>query len=416
MATASAHGRQHARSPLAITSVNRKAMQRMPASKTAAIVGYGETKFSRDSTVSSLTLNLRAIHSALRDAGLDAHGIDGIIAPAILGATIDDLCTSLSLPDLSFSATMVTGGAGPCSAIGLAAKAVESGLCNRVLVSFGYNGYSEQRLGFRPPQIMFGESAAYRRNYEASSGLLLPAQYYALWATRYMYVHGWKDTLVLAAVAVTQREYAAKNARAMRRDPITVAEHQSSRMISSPFRLLDCSQETDGAIAVIVARPDDIDVAQGAEVSIAGWGQSKPPFPDQSITREDFLYSALAPAGRRAMAMAGVSPADVNFAEIYDPFTFHVVWQLESLGFCAPGEGGEFVLGGETRPGGSLPVNTHGGLLSEAHLWGMNHVTEAVRQLRGDAGPSQVSGAEVGVVTGTGDFGDGSVLVLRREN
>jgi acetyl-CoA acetyltransferase len=389
----------------------------MTAAKTAAIVGYGETNFSRDSTVSSLTLNLRAIHSALRDAGLEPQGIDGIIAPAILGATIDDLCTSLNLPDLSFSATMVTGGAGPCSAIGLAAKAVESGLCNRVLVSFGYNGYSEQRLGFRPPQIMFGESVTYRRNYEASGGLLLPAQYYALWATRYMHEYGWKDTLAFAAVAVAQREYAAKNARAMRRDPITVADHQSSRMISSPFRLLDCSQETDGAIAVIVTRPDDHDLAQGAaRVTVAGWGQSKPPFPDQSITREDFLHSALAPAGRRAMAMAGVSPGNIDFAEIYDPFTFHVVWQLESLGFCPSGEGGDFVLGGETRLGGALPVNTHGGLLSEAHLWGMNHVAEAVRQLRGDAGPNQVSGAEAGLVTGSGDFGDGSVLVLRRES
>jgi acetyl-CoA acetyltransferase len=231
-----------------------------------------------------------------------------------------------------------------------------------------------------------------------------------------MHEYGWKDTLPLAAVAVAQREYAAKNTRAMRRDPITVAEHQASRMISSPFRLLDCSQETDGAIAVIVARPDDPDLGQAARVSVAGWGQSKPPFPDQSITREDFLHSALGPAGRRAMAMAGVSPADIDVAEIYDAFTFHVVWQLESLGFCAPGEGGDFVLGGETQPGGALPVNTHGGLLSEAHLWGMNHVAEAVRQLRGEAGPNQVSGAEVGLVTGTGDFGDGSVLVLRRES
>ncbi len=381
----------------------------------AAVVGIGETEFTRSSTVSSLTLNLRATHAACADAGVDPHAIDGIIAPAIVGATIDDLSNALGLKDLSLAVTLLTGGAGPAAAVGLAAQAVEAGLCTRVLVSFGYNGYSETRLGYRPPQLMFGESPTYRRNYEAANGLLLPAQYYALWATRYLYEHGWPDTTPLAAVAVSQREWATRNPRAMRRDRISVEEHQESRMISSPFRLLDCSQETDGAVAVVIARSDDPGLRDGAAaVEVIGFGQAKPPQPNQSVNREDFLASAVGPAARRAYALAGIKPGDVDVAEIYDPFTFHVIWQLESLGFCEQGAGGAFVLGGEIGRGGSLPVNTHGGLLSEAHLWGMNHVAEAVRQLRHVAGDNQVANAEVALVSGSGDFGDSSVLILAR--
>jgi acetyl-CoA acetyltransferase len=379
----------------------------------AAIIGVGQTEFSRSSTVSSLVLNMRAALAATKDADVDPRTIDGIVAPSVLGATVDDFCTGLGLGDLSFATTLQMGGAGPVAAIGIAAKAIESGLCKRVLVSFGFNGYSEQRLGYRPPQIMFGESPTMRRNYEAVNGLLLPVQYYALWATRYMHEHGWQDTLPFAAVAAIQRDYATHNPNAIRQEPISMDEHQSSRMISSPFRLLDCSQETDGGVAVVLAAQDSVDSPHQKPVSVAGFGLGKPPRPDQSTTRDPFLASAFVPAGRRAFAMAGMTPNDIDFAEIYDPFTFHVIWQLESLGFCKPGEARDFVLDGQTRIDGSLPTNTHGGLLSEAHVWGMNHVAEAVRQLR-DEGRVQVPSAEVGLVTGTGDFGDSSVIILRR--
>jgi acetyl-CoA acetyltransferase len=381
----------------------------------AVIAGIGDTEFSRSSTSSSLTLNLRASLAACADAGIEPTTIDGIVAPAVLGATADDLCTAFGLPDLSFTATVQSGGAGPAAAVGIAAKAVEAGLCTRALVSFGYNGYSESRLGYKPPQIMFGESPVFRRNYEAYNGLLLPVQYYALWATRYMDEYGWKDTEPFATVAVTQRANAARNERAMMRTPITVEEHQSSRMISSPFRLLDCSQETDGAAAVVITRAADADRDTGSSpVAVLGVAQGKPPSPDQSVTRAPFLASAFTGASRRAFAMAERTPGDIDFAEIYDPFTFHVVWQLESLGFCAPGEARDFIQAGQISSTASMPVNTHGGLLSEAHLWGMNHVTEAVRQLRGTAGGTQLDQPQTGLVTGTGDFGDASVLVLGR--
>jgi len=132
------------------------------------------------------------------------------------------------------------------------------------------------------------------------------------------------------------------------------------------------------------------------------------------VTRDEVFNLGLTAATPRAFKMAGITHKDVNFLEIYDPFTFQVIQQIEEMGFCKRGEGGPFVSGGRIEIGGQLPVNTHGGLLSEAHVLGMNHFMEAVRQLRGEAGARQVANAQIGVVTGFGDFGDGSVVVLRR--
>jgi acetyl-CoA acetyltransferase len=377
----------------------------------AGIVGIGETEFSKDSGRSDLRLSLEAAKLALEDAGLSAGDIDGVVVPAVVAATTEDLMTHLGFEDLAYTANVVMGGAGPAAAVHHARLAVRSGVAARVLVTFGYNGRSGARLGRRPPRLMGGEAPMLRRNFDGVHGLITPPQFYALWAQRYLHEHGLTNTEAFAHVASVQSRHAVLNGKGMGAREVSVADHQDSRMISDPFRLYDCSRETDGAAAFVVAAVGGS--SEGAVV-IRGTGEGHPAQPDQPTTRRDFLRTGMSGAGRRAFAMAGWTPADIDVAELYDAFTFNVLWQLEDLGFCAPGEAAAFVSSGGMELGGQLPVNTHGGLLSQAHLWGINHLTEAVKQLRGTAGGAQVEGARRALVTGSGDLGDAAVVLLER--
>jgi acetyl-CoA acetyltransferase len=379
----------------------------------AAITGIGETEFSKESGRSDLRLALEATKSAIDDAGLAAGDIDGIVIPAVVGPTTEDLMTNLGLEDLAYSATIVMGGAGPAAAVHHARMAVMQGVARHVLIPFGFNGRSGPRLGRRPPQLMGGEAPSLRRNFDGVQGLITPPQFYALWARRYMHERGWEDTLPFGHVATVQSRHAVLNGKGMATREISVDDHQASRMISDPFRLYDCSRESDGGGALVVSGLSGA-AAQGA-VAIRGTSEGHPAQPDQPTTRKEFLRAGMAAAGRRAFEMAGWSPSRVDVAELYDAFTFNVIWQLEDLGLCEPGEGGEFVASGATALGGSLPVNTHGGLLSHAHIWGMNHLTEAVKQLRGTAGAAQAEGASRALVTGSGDLGDAAVVLLEAQ-
>jgi acetyl-CoA acetyltransferase len=198
------------------------------------------------------------------------------------------------------------------------------------------------------------------------------------------------------------------------KEPMTLEEHQSSRMISDPLRMFDCSLESDGAACVILSAAETARDLRKPPVYVMGTGEGHPESPSAISQRPDILALGTRKAARKAFAMAGVSPADIDVAAIYDCFTYIVLRQLEELGFCAEGEGGAFVEAGNIGLGGRLPVNTHGGLLSQAHVGGMNHIVELTRQLRGEGGGAQVKDAEIGLVTGFGDMCDGTVAIMRR--
>lgn len=382
----------------------------------ACIVGIGETAYTRDRSrsPSALRLQLEASLAALEDAGLARSDVDAILPfPTLVSA--EELASNLGCAELRFASTLHVGGASPVGSLATAAMAVRAGVAGCVLLPAGWAGYS----GRRTREIVSQDVAsipggAIARDYYLPHGLTAPLQWYALLARRHMHEFGTRPEQ-LGAVALAMRRHAQLNPRAvMHGRPISMEDYLASPMLADPYRLLDCCLETDGAAAVVVtstARARDL---RQRPVALLGAACGQPQPADEITGRADVFRTGLSSAAPRAFASAGVRPADVDFAQIYDCFTFELLQQLEECGFCKRGEGGAFVTGGRIELGGELPVNTHGGLLSEAHVLGMSHVVEAVRQLRHQAGERQVAGAELGVVTGWGDFGDGSIAILGR--
>jgi len=376
----------------------------------AAISGVGETAYTRGTDKSGLALQLEASLKAIDDAGLNPRDVDGIIPYFPGGGIAEDFIANLGLPDLKLSLFVPMGGATCVAALQSAAMAIASGVCNHVLISVGRTGYSGARVSTRLQQFPQFALAA---EFEAPIGLFAPAQLYAQGARRHMALYG-TTTRHFAEVAVVTRRHAIMNGNVVMNKPLTVEEHQASRMIADPFRLFDCSLESDGGAAVIVSAAERARSLRKPLVTLMGVAEGHPESPASIAQRPDLLEFGLAKAAPRAYAMAGVGPEDMDLAEIYDCFTFTVINQLELLGFCKKGEGGPFVMNGRIELGGELPINTHGGLLSQGHVVGLNHIVELTRQLRREAGKAQVRNAELGLVTGYGDMGDGSVAILRR--
>ena len=375
-----------------------------------AITGVGDTSYSRNSGKSVVALHMEASLKAIADAGLSPKDIDGVIPYAPSGVVAEDFVTNFGIPDLRFSAMTPLGGASCIAAVQCAIGAISAGICAHVLIPLGRNGASESRIGSRVRQMPQFRVVS---EFEMPQGAIAPAQLYAPMARRHMELYG-TTSRQLGEIAVATRRHAALNGNAMMTAPITLEDHQRSRMIADPLRLLDCSLESDGAAAVVVSAAERARDMRTPPVYVMGVAEGHPDSPSVISQRSDLTTLGTAKAAPRAFAMAGVGPGDIDVAEIYDCFTYIVLCQLEDLGFCRKGEGGAFVEGGGTALGGRLPVNTHGGLLSQAHMAGMNHIVELVRQLRGEAGAAQVPDAEIGLVTGYGDMGDGSVAVMRR--
>ena len=389
----------------------------MSISGHSAIVGIGQTPFTRGTEKSTLELHLDAALEAIADAGLSPGDIDGVMPNELAGTVAEDFILNLGLPELAFSSTIRTGGASFASALQSAALAVHGGVARHVLLVAGRRGFSAQRVsktseGAIAPHPVMRQIDEFERPF----GNTVASQWFAQAARRHMHEFG-TTSEHFGHIAVACRKHANLNPRAlMYEKPMSLEDHQASKLIADPLRLFDCSLETDGATAVVITSAERARDLAKPPVTLLGFGEGHGDPPTSITQKRDMTrIEGLELAGRRAYAMAGLQPADIDCAQIYDGFTWVVLASLEALGFCAHGEGGPFCTEGRLELGGALPINTSGGLLSEGHCSGANLVSEAVRQLRGEVeAERQVPDCRHVLVSGEGDFHEGSALILGR--
>jgi acetyl-CoA acetyltransferase len=352
----------------------------------------------------------------MADAGLQPKDVDGILEFS-LGDSVptESVAAGLGLPEVNYAADWFCGGFAPSALIATASMAVASGMSKGVLIYRAMNGRSGFRLGgagggdaFRPRS-----GAQYRVPY----GWLTFGQNMALWCRRHMEKYGTKQEH-LAAIAISQRESALLNERAIQRKPMTLQDYMASRVIAEPFHLFDMSLETDGACALLVTSAQRARNCRKKPVYVKAAGHFGKATVADPMWADAFLWPDLTENYTKYLAPrlyeeAGLVPHDVDVAEIYDCFTYTVLMALEGLGFCKKGEGGPFAASGATGLKGKIPVNTNGGMLSEAYIHGMNTVAEAVMQLRGECGKRQVPNAEVAFVTsGATTIGSACILTV----
>lgn len=381
-----------------------------------AIAGIGATAFTKASGVSEWRLAVEAVGAALADAGIDPSQVDGLVTYSMETNPEIAVAQALGFGELKFFSRIHYGGGAACATIQQAALAVACGLAKVVVCYRAFNERSGMRLGSgvmadsAPPTT---ESLRY--SWTAPYGLKTPASWAALFAQRYLHVYG-ATTEAFGRVAVSARRWAATNPKAhFHGRPITLSDHQASRWIAEPLRLLDVCQETDGAQAIVVTSTAFArDLAHGPViVRAAAQGSAPQQFAMTSFYRDDLTgQPETGVVGRQLWVQSGLRPADIDVAILYDHFSPLVLMQLEELGFCGRGEAPGFVQDGHLDAGGSLPTNTHGGQLGEAYLHGMNGIAEAVRQLRGTA-VNQIADASRVLVTG-GSGPPTSGLILAR--
>lgn len=361
-----------------------------PLSKRYAIAGIGLSRFGKLPGVSTMAFTLEACRRALEDAGLSRDEVDGVLVlmPAIMGEQhgwASRVAAYLGITP-RFCSTMDMGGATAIGMVQTAIAAIEAGFCHSVLCAFACQNNPQ---GVIP--MLFGSQFA------IPYGDVGAINFWAHAGRRQMYELG-VTSEQWGAIAVTFRRHASRNPLAQKRDPITLDDHQSSRMIADPLRLLDCCLVTDGGGAFIVTSAERARDLRQPPALVAGVGQVHSA---ELVRPWDNGRGGGWEAAEAAYRMAGVGPKDVDVVQLYDGFTPLVIHELEAYGFCARGEAGPFVAAGNLELGGELPANTAGGLLSEGHLSGFGHLAEGVRQIRGSS-TVQVEGAEVSMVTGYG--------------
>ncbi len=352
----------------------------------AAIVGIGATEFSKDSGRSELQLSVEAVKAALADCGLTPADVDGLVTFTMDTSSEIAVARELGMGDLRFFSRINYGGGAACGTVQQAAMAVATGIADVVVCYRGFNERSGQRFG----RTAVWANAQVNTNgldnaWTYPHGLTTPAATVAMQARRYMHEYG-ATSEDFGRVAVADRRHAATNPEAFFfGKPITLEEHQASRMIAEPLHLLDCCQESDGAVAIVVTSSSRAaDLAQPpVSIAAAAQGSAADQFVMTSYYRENTGVPEMGVVGRELWRQSGLGPDDIATAVLYDHFTPYVLMQLEELGFCGRGEAASFIEDGAIELGGRLPLNTHGGQLGEAYIHGMNGINEAVRQVRG---------------------------------
>jgi acetyl-CoA acetyltransferase len=384
----------------------------------AAVVGIGATEFSKESGRSELRLAVEACEAAIADAGLEPGQIDGMVTYTQDTNPEIEIARNLGIGELSFFSRIHHGGGAACGTVQQAVLAVQAGVADYVVCYRAFNERSGRRFGAgvqdRPPAAT-AEQAHFA--WYAPFGLLTPAQWVAMFASRYMHEYG-ATSEDFGRVAVADRMHAATNPKAwFYEQPITLEEHQQSRWIVEPLHLLDCCQESDGAQALVITsveRARDLPHPP-AVLNAAAQGAGENQDMMTSYYRDTITgLPEMGLVARQLWNTSGLGPDDIQTAVIYDHFTPLVLPQLEEFGFCERGEAKEFLRDGNVELGGRLPINTHGGQLGEAYIHGMNGIAEGVRQVRGTS-VNQVDGVEHVLVTaGTGV--PTSALVLGADN
>ncbi len=366
------------------------------------ISGIGQTPVGRLEGASSMGLQAEAVRLALDDAGLRPGEIDAvlcaysIVEPHIMLSSA--FCEFIGHQP-GYTTAMQSGGATACAMVLHAAALVRAGVARHVLLVTGDN----RLTGMTRDAAVSKLAEVGHPQFEQPYGISIPAAY-ALVARAYMHEYGVREE-DMAAIAVAMRTNALLHPDAQMRDPITVDDVMASRPVATPLKLLDCCLISDGGAALVVSAADAV---SGRAVEVLGHGMRGTH--EHIVAAPSLTGFGCTDAARQAFEMAGVAPADIDVAEIYDSFTITLLAELESIGFFGKGEAGPAAAAGALGAGGRLPCNTHGGLMSFAHsgaAGGMFHVVEAVRQLRGTAGARQVAGAELAYV-----HGDGGILSL----
>ncbi|MFE3189147.1 lipid-transfer protein [Nocardia sp. NPDC059240] len=384
-------------------------------SRKAAIVGIGATDFSKDSGRSELRLAAEAVTAALADAGLTPADVDGLTTFTMDTNTQAAVARAAGIPSLKFFSNIPFGGGAAAATVQQAAMAVATGVADVVVAYRAFNERSGNRFGQFATHLATGNpsSSGVDNAFSYTHGLGTPAAQVAMVARRYMHVYGARSE-DFGRVAVADRKHAAVNPAAhFYGKPITLEEHQASRWIAEPLHLLDCCQETDGGVAIVVTSAERAKDLPNKAALIAGAAQGSGA--DQYVMTSYYRDAMtglpeMGLVGDQLWAQSGLRPEDMQAGILYDHFTPFVLMQLEELGFCGRGEAKDFIADGAIEIGGRLPLNTHGGQLGEAYIHGMNGIAEGVRQIRGTS-VNQVQGLENIVVTaGTGVPTSGLVL------